>query len=222
MLKVDCDEVHFAAIGTGGRPLRRENYAAATLVDIDHVTHDIAAREPCGRIALLTGPTGTGKTHIIRGILDTATEARFVVLQPGDLKSFLDASPLSALSDFARGEASGHPIVLVIEDADGCLVPRGADNISLISALLNLSDGLVGAMFDIRVLATTNAKTVEVDSAILRPGRLCRRIDVPPLVAEHATKLLAGLLDAAPTSPFRKSATLAEVYAAARERPKAV
>ncbi len=220
MLKVDCDEVHFAAIGTGARPLRRENYAAATLVDIDHVTHDIAAREPCGRIALLTGPAGTGKTHIIRGILDTATEARFVVLQPGDLKSFLDASPLSALSDFARGEASGHPIVLVIEDADGCLLPRGADNISLISAFLNLSDGLIGAMFDIRVLATTNAKTVEVDSAILRPGRLCRRIDVPPLVAEHATKLLAGLLDAAPTSPFRKSATLAEVYAAARERPK--
>ncbi len=218
MLKSDCDEFHFSAIGTGGRPLRRENYAPSVLDAIDHLAFDIEAADPCGRIALLTGPPGTGKTHVIRGVLASAKRPCFVVLQAGDLVSFLDASPLSALTDFARREAKDRPIVLVVEDADGCLVPRGADNMSLISALLNLSDGLIGATFDIRILATTNARKVEIDPAILRPGRLCRRIDVLPLEPDHATQVLGGLLGTAPRSAFRTASTLAEVYAAAREQ----
>jgi hypothetical protein len=88
---------------------------------------------------------------------------------------------------------------------------------SKISSLLNLSDGLVGATFDIRILATTNARQVEIDPAILRPGRLCRRIEVLPLEPDHATAVLGGLPGTTPRSAFRKATTLAEVYAAARE-----
>jgi SpoVK/Ycf46/Vps4 family AAA+-type ATPase len=184
------------------------------LREIGHVTKDIEAAAPCGRIVLLTGPAGTGKTHLIRSILVSAKRPRFVVLQPGDLRSFLNASPLGALAEFVEDEASGRPIVLIVEDADDCLVPRGTDNMSQIAALLNLSDGLVGSAFDIRVLATTNAKVTKVDSAILRPGRLCRRIDVPALEPGHATDVLRGLLGAEPRAVFRKPVTLAEVYAA--------
>jgi len=224
MLKANREGVRFAEIGTAGRALRRENYAAAVLRDIDHVTHDIEAADPCGRIVLLTGPPGSGKTHLIRAVLVSAKRPRFVVLQPGDLRSFLNASPLGALAEFVEDEASGRPIVLIVEDADDCLVPRGTDNMSQIAALLNLSDGLVGSAFDIRVLATTNAKVTEVDSAILRPGRLCRRIEVPALEPDHATAVLRGLLGAEPRAVFRKPVTLAEVYAAGHaqrgERPR--
>ena len=214
MLKASRAGVRFAEIGTAGRALRRENYAAAVLRDIDHVTHDIEAPDPCGRIVLLTGPAGSGKTHLIRSVLVRAKRPRFVVVQPGDLRSFLDASPLGALAEFVEDEASGRPIVLIVEDADDCLVPRGTDNMSQIAALLNLSDGLVGSTFDIRVLATTNAKVTEVDSAILRPGRLCRRIDVPALQPDHATDVLRGLVGAEPRAVFSKPVTIAEVYAA--------
>ncbi|MGO9837684.1 MAG: ATP-binding protein [Polyangiaceae bacterium] len=220
MLKANREGVRFAEIGTAGRALRRENYAAPVLREIDHVTKDIEAADPCGRIVLLTGPPGTGKTYLIRSILVGAKRPRFVVLQPGDLRSFLQASPLGALAEFVEDEASGRPIVLIVEDADDCLVPRGTDNMSQIAALLNLSDGLVGSAFDIRVLATTNAKVTEVDSAILRPGRLCRRIEVPRLEPAHATNVLRGLLGAEPRAVFSKPVTLAEVYAAARERPR--
>ena len=132
MLKANRAGVRFAEIGTAGRALRRENYAAAVLRDIDHVTHDIEAPDPCGRIVLLTGPAGSGKTHLIRSILVGAKRPRFVVVQPGDLRSFLDASPLGALAEFVEDEASGRPIVLIVEDADDCLVPRGTDNMSQI------------------------------------------------------------------------------------------
>lgn len=83
---------------------------------------------------------------------------------------------------------------------------------------VSLSDGLIGAAFDIRILATTNAKTVEIDAAVTRPGRLCRRMEVPPLAPVHATEVLAGLLGRAPRSAFRRPTTLAEIYAAARDK----
>ena len=216
MLQLSCGDLEFAPLGAGGRPLRRENYGPAVLEAVDHVVSDIDATDPCGRMVLLTGAPGTGKTHIVRGILATATRPRFIVLQPGEIRQFLDASPLSALRSFSRGEAKGRPIVLIIEDADECLLPRGTDNISQISALLNLSDGLVGSMFDIRILATTNARHIDIDPAIMRAGRMCRRVDVLPLEAGHATRLLASLRDSTTPTTFSKPVALADVYAAAR------
>jgi hypothetical protein len=220
MLKADREGVHFTQIGTAGRALRRENYAAETLREVDHVVFDIEAAEPCGRLALLTGPAGTGKTHLIRSMIATAKRPRFVVLQPGSLRTMLEAGPVGALAEFANDEAAGRPIVLIVEDADDCLVPRAADNMSLIAVLLNLSDGIIGSTFDIRVLVTTNARHTEIDPAILRPGRLCRHVEVPALHPDHATDLLRSLLGAEPRAPFRKPVTLAEVYAAAHERPR--
>ncbi|MGO9833556.1 MAG: hypothetical protein ACLP1X_05010 [Polyangiaceae bacterium] len=43
MLRASCEGVRFAEIGTAGRALRRENYAATVLREIDHVTHDVEA-----------------------------------------------------------------------------------------------------------------------------------------------------------------------------------
>jgi len=217
MLKASREGVHFTQIGTAGRALRRENYAADTLREVDHVAHDIEAAEPCGRLALFTGPTGTGKTHLIRSMIAVAKRPRFVVVQPGDLRTMLEAGPVGALAEFANDEAEGRPIVLIVEDADDCLVPRGTDNMSLIAVLLNLSDGIIGSTFDIRVLVTTNARHTEIDPAILRPGRLCRHVAVPDLQPAHATDLLRSLLGAEPGAPFRKPVSLAVVYAAAHD-----
>jgi hypothetical protein len=220
MLKANHEGVHFTQIGTAGRALRRENYAAETLWEVDHVARDIEAAEPCGRLTLLTGPAGTGKTHLIRSMVAVAKRPRFVVIQPGSLRTMLEAGPVAALAEFANDEAEGRPIVLIVEDADDCLVPRAADNMSLIAVLLNLSDGIIGSTFDIRVLVTTNARHTEIDPALLRPGRLCRHVAVPALHPDHATDLLQSLLGAEPMAPFRKPVTLAEVYAAAGERPR--
>lgn len=209
-------ELELQSIGTGGIALRRVNYGADVVKKFDHVVGDLESASPCGRLVLFTGPPGTGKTYLVRGLLDAVKRARFIVLQPSDVRTFLEASPLATLTEFVRDRGKGLPIVIVIEDADGCMLPRGVDTMSEISALLNLTDGLIGAAFDVRVIATTNAKRIESDPAITRAGRLCRHVDVPALAPDYANEILAGLPGGETPTRFSKPVTLAEVYAAAR------
>lgn len=216
MLQYVHGEMELRSIGAGGIGLRRANYGAGVLKKFDHLVTDIESTPPCGRLVLFTGPPGTGKTYLVRGILDAAKRARFIVLQPSDVSTFLEAGPLATLTEFVRDRGKGLPIVIVIEDADGCMLPRGVDTMSEISALLNLTDGLIGAAFDVRVIATTNAKRIEIDPAITRAGRLCQHVDVPALAPDHANEILAGLSVGETAIRFNKPVTLAEVYAAAR------
>lgn len=209
--------LEFTPTGHAGKPLQRENYARPVLAGFDHAVADLASDDPCGRLVLMSGPPGTGKTYLVRGLLAAAERPKFVLVQASDLKQLVDAEALATLCDFARDEAKGCPIVFVIEDADACLLPRGSDNLSQLSVLLNMSDGLIGAALDLRVVATTNARQIDIDPAIVRPGRICRRIDVAPLDAEDAQRVLFGLVGRRPSFTFGKAATLAEVYAKARE-----
>ena len=79
---------------------------------------------------------------------------------------------------------------------------------------MNLGDGILGAVLDIRILATTNAETLEMDPATRRPGRLCRHLRVGPLTPQLASKALNRLTGK--MVPFDKDITVAEVYSKAR------
>src|SRR5690606_15176095 len=89
----------------------------------------------------------------------------------------------------------------------------GADNMHNISALLNLTDGLWGAALDLRIVATTNAKSLEFDPAITRPGRMTVLETIGKLDNEHANAVYTRLTGKAIKGSG--SYTLAEVYAAA-------
>lgn len=200
-------------LGAAGSPLERGNYNPAVLAHYDHIVRDLASASPCGRLTILSGAPGTGKTWLVRSLLANVPQAAFIVVPPQLVPELGSPAILPALTS-AKNEFNG-PICLILEDADKLLVNRKEGDMSAISSMLNLGDGILGAVLDIRILATTNAEKLEMDPATRRAGRLCRYIQVDPLEPRVASGVYDRLVKK-PTS-FDKPIALAEVYARARE-----
>lgn len=200
-------------LGAAGTPLERGNYNPKVLADFDHVVADLASPSPCGRLTILSGSPGTGKTYLVRSLLSQVKTAAFVVVPPHLIPELGSPEILPALTQ-AKSEFNG-PIVLILEDADRVLVDRKQGDMSAISSMLNLGDGILGAVLDIRLLATTNAAQLEMDPATRRPGRLCRYTQVNPLEPVVAATTFQRLVGK--PQVFQGPASLAEVYAKARE-----
>jgi hypothetical protein len=155
--------------------------------------------------------------------------ALFIIVPPSMVSSLGGTELLPILLKQKQILDSQGPIVLVLEDADECLVPRGNDNMSSISSILNLGDGILGSLLDVRIVATTNAKKVEMDPAILRDCRLSKRIEVQPMPYDKANNIFMRLIKSDSKSiPTKKDRgemypkdklqyTLAEVYRLGRE-----
>jgi hypothetical protein len=198
------------SMGDGSSPLIKENYLPEVLEDVDYIISSFTKSPPGGRIAILNGEPGTGKTHLIRSIL-TRMDCVFLII-PSNLIDSLDKPEFMPLLLNVKNEHD-KPVVMIIEDGDTCLVPRKSDNISTISALLNLSDGILGSIIDIKMIISTNAEIRDMDQAIMRPGRLCRNVHVGPLPYEQARKVYERLMkDVKGELPYKKFYTLAEVY----------
>ena len=54
---------------------------------------------------------------------------------------------------------------------------RGSDNREQVSAILNLSDGMLADFLRLQIICTINCSAADIDPALLRPGRLlCHRV----------------------------------------------
>jgi hypothetical protein len=201
------------SLGAAGSPIERGNYTKEVLEGYDHLVADLNTDKPCGRLVILSGPPGTGKTFLVRSILSNAPKAAFILVPPNLVKDLNGPDILPALVS-AKRETNG-PIVLVIEDADQCLVKREDGDMATVSTLLNLGDGILGSVLDVRILATTNATKLEIDPATQRPGRLCRHVLVEDLDAETASKVLQRLTKK--PLKFKSPKSLAQVYVEARK-----
>jgi hypothetical protein len=214
-----------STIGSAGIPIIKSNYALNVIEDYDYVIKDLNSPHPSGRIVIMEGDPGTGKTHLIRALLLEVPDAMFILVSPDMVSSLAGPELLPLLMTHKQSYMLDGPIILILEDADKCLVTRQGDNIGSIQALLNLGDGILGSLLDLRIVATTNAKKLEIEGAILRDGRLSKRLEVGPLSLERATarfnELVPGknIEDVLPVVRDRdkQKLTIAQVYSLARK-----
>ncbi len=209
-------ELTITSLGIAGIPLEKGNYSSKVNEDYEGAIADFNSNTPSGCMTILNGEPGTGKTYLVRAMLMDVPAATFLLIPPTMIPDLSGPNLISLLLENRHSFSSGGPTILVLEDADYCLAPRKSDNMSAISAILNMGDGIFGSLFDIRILATTNAETQEIDPAILRAGRLSRRIDVNKLTAEEATIALNRILPGKKLK-VNKSTIIAEVYKMARD-----
>jgi hypothetical protein len=117
-------------------------------------------------IVLMHGVTGGGKSTYIRH-LTSRIDKEFIFIPVGMAGEMSGPSFLGLLLEHQGA-------ILVLEDAEQALQSREVDhwNSSNVSTILNLGDGVLGEMLQIKLLCTYNADRQTLDPAILRKGRL--------------------------------------------------
>lgn len=137
-------------------------------------------------IVLLHGVPGTGKTSLIKYIAKK-TRKEIIFVPP----SMAEAITSPGFIPFLMNHSNS---ILIIEDAERILTNRNQQGANQgVSNILNLSDGILGDCLNIQVIATFNTNLTNIDSALLRKGRLIAEHEFKKLDVAQSNKLLRHL-----------------------------
>ncbi len=162
------------------------------------------------RGVLLYGPPGGGKTFLVRALAGTGALNVFAVKGAELMDKWVGESE-RAVRELFRRAAEAAPSLIFLDEIDALAPRRGQSSDSgvadrVVAALLTELDG-VEPMREVVVLGATNRPEL-VDPALLRPGRLERRVYVPPPDAEARAAILAA---SSKNTPLASDVDLAEV-----------
>ena len=138
-------------------------------------------------LCLLHGKPGTGKTSYIR-YLTSVVDRTFILIPPNMVGHVSSPSFVSFMLGYPKA-------VLIIEDAENAVASRDKGNKDCggVAELLNLSDGLLGSALKCAVITTFNTDIRNIDTALLRKGRLICEHEFKKLSKDEANRLFKKL-----------------------------
>lgn len=166
-------------------------------------------------LILLHGTPGTGKTNYIRYLIsENSDNNRNIIYIPPDM------AELIAQPSFIPFMLNNRNSILIIEDAENILKKRINSNNQAVANLLNITDGLLGDCLNFIIVCTFNCDENEIDSALLREGRLIGKYKFEPLLEDKAKHLLNKLDVAEGCELLDYPMTLASIYNRAKNKSK--
>ncbi len=138
-------------------------------------------------VIMFHGEPGTGKTSYIKSLISNNQEIDFIFIQNDIVSTLLKPNFISFL---VRQKNS----VLIIEDAEKVIASReDMTKNSVVSNILQLTDGLFSDFLNIKIICTFNTSLSNIDTALLRKGRLMAMYEFKKLDKEKTNKLLNRL-----------------------------
>lgn len=169
----------------------------------DAKIHDFLNANEKSGLVILHGERGTGKSSYIRSLVKDFPDKKFVFVPASLVHLFGDPSFGSFLSSLANH-------VIILEDCENAIRDRKINgNTEAVSLLLNLTDGLLSDDLGMKFICTFNDDMKNIDSALLRKGRLIAKYEFKPLEKTKAEAILKELgFEAELTKPM----TLADLF----------
>jgi 26S proteasome regulatory subunit T3 len=174
-------DVSYADIG--GLDMQKQEIREAVELPLTHfeLYKQIGIDPPRG--VLLYGPPGTGKTMLVKAVAHHTTASFVRVVGSEFVQKYLGEGP-RMVRDVFRLARENAPSIIFIDEIDAIATKRfdaqtGADREvqRILLELLNQMDGFDQATNVKVIMATNRADTL--DPALLRPGRLDRKIEFP-------------------------------------------
>jgi hypothetical protein len=154
--------------------------------DVDSIIMQSLSKNEAG-IVLLHGDPGTGKTTYIKHLISKFQDKEFIFIQNDFVKDLLKPAFISFLLNNKNA-------ILIIEDAEKVVITReNAYDDSVVSTILQLTDGLFSDFLNIKIICTFNTTIDRLDKALLRKGRMIAKYKFSALTPEKAAALARKL-----------------------------
>lgn len=144
------------------------------------------------------GDAGTGKTSFIKHLIGKFQDRDFIFI---DGSLLYEASQEKLMTYFLENQNT----IFVLEDCEKILTSREDGFNPVMPILLNITDGIVGSVLNIKIICTFNTKVNRIDDALKRKGRLSLKYEFKPLNKDKAKALI-------PDENVTKDMTLADIY----------